>query len=79
MSFVFSGDEPKRDILRFGTNKNGEYVKCVGFRATVTTCEHQLPFVQQTSVGDQIVQSDGLQEMFQTLKHKQPPTSDLSS
>ena len=33
----------------------------------VHTCEHQLPFMQQTPVGDEILQSDGLQEMLQTL------------
>ena len=34
------------------------------------TCEHQFPFMQQTSVRNEIFQSDGLQEMLQSLREK---------
>lgn len=35
------------------------------------TCEHQFPYMQQTSVRNEILQSDGLQEMLQSLWEKQ--------
>lgn len=34
----------------------------------VRTCQHQFPFMQQISVRNEILQRDGLYEMFQILK-----------
>ncbi len=57
ISFVFSRNEPKRDGVRFCSNGS---TWNVWLMPAVHTCEHQLPFVQQTSVSDEILQSDSL-------------------
>lgn len=60
ISFAFSGDEPKKDGVRFCSNQSTKHVNCVGVTQAVHTREHQFPFVQQTSVRNEVLQSDSL-------------------
>lgn len=52
---------------------------CPQWCSALRTCEHQFPFMQQTSVRNEILQSDSLQEMLQTLQEERSKLVKISN